>query len=199
MKLPEALAAEVAELTARHGAPAMVVAELPDDRFEPLSMSDRVGEVCMVIRRPGGRLLVFRKTFYPPGVLRLPTGGIRPGEPIAAALLREVAEETSLAVAVVRFLAVVAYRTPATAPGLAPFYSFAFLLDERGGELAVQDLDEQVEAFAELEPADLPALAAQLEGLAPGDDRAIGGSWQSWGRFRAAVHRVVAEQLGAQP
>lgn len=191
--LPAELADEVEKLAARYGAPVRVDAELPDGVFDPLIKQDRIGEVCMVIRRPSGRLLIFRKDMYPPEVLRLPTGGIKPGEPIEAALLREVAEETSLEVAVRRFLAIIAYHTQDT--GRDSFVTFAFLLDELGGTLAVQDPEERVEAFGEAEPAELVALAAVLERLEHRHDRAIGGSWHSWGLFRAVVHRVVCEQL----
>lgn len=197
MELPEELRAEVAELAALHGAPRVVEAVLEDVVFDPLSRRDRVGEVCMVVRRPTGRLLVFRKAFYPQGALRLLTGGIAPGEPIGAALLREVAEETGLTVAVRRFLAAIAYRDPGTPEGAHAFYTFAFLLDELGGELVCSDPGEQVELFAEAAPAELPALADALERLESREDRAIGGDWRSWGRFRAVVHRVVAGELAA--
>jgi ADP-ribose pyrophosphatase YjhB (NUDIX family) len=198
MQLSDSIEAQVAELAARYGSPARVVADLPDGVFDPLTSLDRMGEVCMVIRRPGGRLLTFRKDFYPRGVMRLLTGGVRPGEPIEAGLLREVAEETSLEVAVRRFLAVIAYRAPSTPPGDVAFITFAFLLDELGGELVVQDPDERVEAFGEAGPEELLRQAALLAGLDDTIDREIGGSWRAWGVFRAAVHRVVAEQLLAE-
>ena len=64
----------------------------------------------MVVRRPNGKLITAKKTFYPPGAFRLLTGGVGHGELIAAALLREVAEETGLDVVVRRFLAVIEYQ-----------------------------------------------------------------------------------------
>lgn len=195
MSMPEALATEVAELTARYGPTRFVEAAIPDGLFDPMRMTDRFGEVCMVIRRPGGRLLTARKTFYPAGVFRLLTGGVAHGEPIEAALLREVAEETSLSVAVRRLMAVIAYRAPETPPDRHAFYTFAFLLDELGGELVVQDPNEQVEAFDAVEPAALPAIAASLADLEDRTDRKIGGNWRSWGLFRSVVHTVVAEEL----
>lgn len=195
MYLPEELRAEVAELSARYGPPRLIEAPIDDGMFDPLTSSDRIGEVCMVIRRRSGRLIVFRKDFYPQGVLRLLTGGIAPGEPIGAALLREVAEETGLEVAVRRFLAAIGYRDTARSAGAHAFYTFAFLLDELAGELASNDPGERVELFAEAAPAELPALADALEQVEAREDRAIGGNWRSWGRFRAVVHRVVAEEL----
>lgn len=197
MQLPPGLETEVADLAARFGPTAFVTAALPDGVFDPFTRRDRVGEVCMVIRRPSGRLLTFRKDVYPQGVFRLLTGGINHGESVQAALLREVEEETSLTVALRRLMAVIGYSAPESPAGAFSFYTFAFLLDELSGSLAVQDLDERVEAFRDVEPAELPALASYLEGLDDRVDRAIGGNWRSWGIFRAIVHRVVADQLTA--
>ncbi|MEI7769261.1 MAG: NUDIX hydrolase [Chloroflexales bacterium] len=195
VQLTADLEAQVAELAARYGQPARVLAELADGVFDPLTARDRIGEACMVIRRRSGRLLTFRKDIYPQGVMRLLTGGVRPGERIEEGLLREVAEETSLDVAVRRFLAVIAYRAPQTPPDTYAFLTFAFLLDELGGELVVQDPEERVEVFGEATPAQLYDLAEFLAGLDERADRKIGGSWRAWGAFRAVAHRVVADQL----
>lgn len=196
--LPTHLAAEVATLADRHGPTTFVEAVVDDGMFDPFTKTDRVGEVCMVIRRPGGGLLTLRKEVYPPGVMRLPTGGIGHGEGVEAALLREVLEETSLSVVIRQLLAVVAYRAADAPVGSFGFYTFAFLLDEIGGVLAPQDPDERVEAYGEVAPGDLPELARRLDDLEARHDREIGGSWRSWGRFRAVVHRVVAGRLGAE-
>jgi 8-oxo-dGTP pyrophosphatase MutT (NUDIX family) len=109
MLTPE-IEAEIAMLAPRYGAPRRIIAALSGAPFDPLILNDRIGEVCMVVRRPGGTLLTAIKTFYPPGAYRLMTGGVGHGEPIEAALLREVDEETGLEVAVRRFLAVIEYR-----------------------------------------------------------------------------------------
>jgi ADP-ribose pyrophosphatase YjhB (NUDIX family) len=194
-RLPAELEAQVAELSARYGQPARVLAELPDGVFDPLTKLDRIGEACMVIRRRSGNLLTFRKDIYPQGVMRLLTGGVNPGERIEDGLLREVSEETSLEVAVRRFLAMIVYRTPQTPPDSHAFLTFAFLLDELGGDLTPQDPEERVEAYGETTVAGLYELATYLEGLDDHLDRAIGGSWRAWGIFRAVVHRVVADQL----
>jgi hypothetical protein len=88
--------AQVAELARRFGEPRRVAVELSGAPFDPLFLPDRVGEVCMVLRRRSGRFLTAIKTFYPPGAFRLLTGGIGHGEPIERAQLSDIDEETRL-------------------------------------------------------------------------------------------------------
>ncbi len=181
---------EIEALAARYGAPRRVVADLTDASFDPLIKTDRIGEVCMVVRRRNGRLITAVKTFYPYGAYRLLTGGVAPGEGIEAALLREVDEETGLTVAVRRFLAVIEYRA-ATSAEHGLFATFAFLVDEIGGVLAPQDPGERLGGFREVLPEELPALAEALEQVGDIHSDDIVGRWRSWGIFRAVVHRVV--------
>src|SRR5579884_2066069 len=105
---------ELEQLAQHYGQPLVRTVDLDVKHlFDPLSRGhDRMGEVCMVVRRPKGRLLIMKKTFYPPEGYRLMTGGIHHEEPILDALLRETHEETGLEVSVNRFLAAVAYRVP---------------------------------------------------------------------------------------
>jgi len=215
--LTPALETEIATLAAQYGAPRHVAVELHGEPFDPLILNDRIGEVCMVIRRKNGKLLTAIKTFYPPGAFRLLTGGIAHGESIEAALLREVDEETGLDVIVRRFLAVIEYRlaggeasderrgergsNSSSRPSYA-FVTFAFLLDEVGGTLGVRDPSERIGAFREVAVAELLAVAEELERVTDRFAPEIGGSWGDWGRFRAVVHRVVYEALrdvGAAP
>jgi ADP-ribose pyrophosphatase YjhB (NUDIX family) len=187
---------ELVTLAERYGQPLARSVDLGQTKqFDPINKSDRYGEVCMVVRRKNGRLLTMKKTFYPTGAYRLLTGGINHGEAVFDALLRETHEETGLEVEVKRFLVAAAYITAAT--GDQPvFYSFAFLLDEVGGTLGVIDESERVEAFLEIEPAELPQRAAILEQLdGPRFSSEIDGSWSDWGKFRAAIHQLVWEAL----
>lgn len=182
---------EIGELAAEYGVPHRHTALLPTTDFEPVSMRDRVGEVCMVIRRPNGNLITAIKTTYPPGAHRLLTGGVHPTEPIFTALLREVAEETALDVVVRRFLATVEYQTIDAQP---VFRTSAFLLDEVGGTLRCDDPDEKHAAFYEIGIDELPERAIVLEQtgahfVGQGED------WAAWGQFRAIIHRVVWECL----
>ena len=132
--LPQAIQDELEQLAHAYGQPLVRTIDLANsDLFDPLNRTDRYGEVCMVVRRPSGRLLTMTKTLYPRGVSRLPTGGINHGEPILSALLRETLEETGLQVELRRFLAAVAYHT-GIAREKPVFYTFAFLLDEVCGK-----------------------------------------------------------------
>ena len=90
MELLPSQRAEIAALSRRFGEPLRIDATIHDDFFDPIRRPDRVGEVCMVVRRPNGKLLLSIKTFYPRGAYRLPTGGVDHGEPILDALLREI-------------------------------------------------------------------------------------------------------------
>ena len=174
---------EIAALAARYGKPALVTEHLPTGAFNPLA-SPRTGEVAMVIVRKNGGILLNTKDFYPEGVYRIPTGGGKPGEPVAAALLRETAEETNLDVEVAWFLAVITYHARGRE---APFTTYAFLLREAGGELKVNDPEEGISGWREVPASDLKGVAEQLAGLE--------GEWTGWGAFRSVVHRVVGELM----
>lgn len=168
-------------------------AMLTSGRFAPLGKPDRYGEVCMVIRRRDRTLVTARKEFYPPTAFRLLTGGINHGEAVLDALLRETAEETGLEVQVQRFLAAISYRPEQS--DWPDFHTFAFLVDETGGTFGPTDPDERVAEFRFITSADLPHLAATLEQLGNDYDDEIEGRWSDWGRFRAVIHRAVAETL----
>ncbi len=195
MDLLPAARRELDALAERFGPPLVVDSIIPDSFDDPIRKRDRYGEVCMVVRRPNGKLLLSIKTFYPRGAYRLPTGGIHPGEPVFDALVRETREETGLVTEVRRFLARIAYRA-ADAPGDAPlFHTFAFLLDEIGGTLGAIDTSEQIEDWREVGVAELPRVADFFDDLRTAGTLDIGGDWRAWGKFRAVVHRAVYEAL----
>ncbi len=157
----------------------------------------RTAEVCMVIRRPSGKYLTFRKTFYPPGIFRLLTGGVEEGEEILAALWREAAEETGLNLEIERLLAFVWFYGTDDADGPHRFLSAAFLLREIGGRLAAIDAEERVDAFAEADVDGLREIARQLQALPDEFTRDFEETWQEWGAYRAAVHHAVIDALSA--
>ena len=186
---------EIDTLAARFGPPLVIESPIPDYFDDPIRKPDRYGEVCMVVRRPNGTLLLSIKTFYPRGAYRLPTGGIHRGEPIFDALVRETNEETGLQTEVRRFLARIAYHSVDAPAGAPLFHTFAFLLDETGGTLGALDTSEQIEDWREVEVAELRHVADFLDDLRTPGTLDIGGDWRAWGKFRAVVHRAVADAL----
>jgi len=183
---------ELEGLSLQYGPVLYREAEIFSGFHDPVRKTDRVGEVCMVIRRPSGKLLLSIKSVYPRGAYRLPTGGVGIGESVFAALFRETQEETGLSVRLRRFLAFLTYHVAEEREPV--FHTFAFLLDETGGTLGVQDPKELIEEYIEIAPSELPQVADRLESL-PESDRGMVGSWRDWGKFRAIVHRTVHEAL----
>ncbi len=193
--LPQSVQDEIEQLAERYGQPIARTVDLSTtELFDPLSKKDRYGEVCMVVRRPNGRLLTMTKTYYPERSYRLLTGGINHGESILAALLRETQEETGLQVEVKQFLAIAAYRIPHLSENPL-FYTFALLLDELGGTLTTIDEDEHVDSFLEVTPAELPSLADKLDQLGEQFSAEYSTDWATWGQFRAVIHYLVYEAL----
>lgn len=190
---------ELAALARRYGEPVAGVNRDPDAAayLRTIKTQRRPGEVCMVVRRPSGALVIARKDFYPPGSYRLLTGGVHRGESILSALLRETEEETSLSVQVRRFLAVERYQPP-DAPAPVDYATFAFLLDEVGGLLKANDPHERLEDFREIAPAALLEIADQLDSLEGEPSDALEASYRAWGRFRAPTHRLVWQALSAE-
>jgi 8-oxo-dGTP pyrophosphatase MutT (NUDIX family) len=191
--LTTAMRAEMDGLAGRLGAPIVRDVPLDDIAFDPVGNPSRFAEVCMVVRRPSGNVLLSIKTFYPRGAYRLPTGGIDRDEPIIDAVLRETLEETGLTVLVRRFLAALTYREGEDGPPV--FHTFAFLLDDPSGAPVIPlDEHEQLESYREVPVSELPRVAERLDRIAP--DAAAGiPNWDAWGRFRAHAHRVVHEAL----
>jgi len=190
MELTPEWRAEIPQLIRDLGRPTHVSEHIDDSFDDPIHKPDRTGEVCMVVRRPNGKLLLAIKTFYPEGAYRLPTGGIHHGESIRDAAVREAYEETGLELGLVRFLTHVIYLAPKPV-----FHTFAFLFEERGGTLGAIDATEEIADWREVDVAELPAVAENLASLTTAGARDIGGSWGAWGKFRAVVHRAVHDVL----
>jgi ADP-ribose pyrophosphatase YjhB (NUDIX family) len=168
-------------LRKRYGKFPLVEAVLADGDFAPMrGGGGRRSEVAMAIRRPSGGILVQTKVFYPPGTFRLPTGGIKDGEDVEHALLREVHEESNLDVEIERLVAVIDHSA---SEGKIPFRSYMFLLREIGGTLKVNDPDEQISGWDERDLAGLEQAARAL--------RDLDGTWRRWGQFRAVALEVL--------
>ena len=150
----------------------------------------RASEVVMVIPRPGGRILVNTKRFYPAGVFRLLTGGIKLGEDPEKAFLREVKEETGLSAEVDRYLGRIDYDF-IYGDERQNFASHVFLAKPTTGEFKPEDDKEEITEFRGVTLMELEEIACKLESLGE-----IAPEWASWGKFRAIAHRFVLEKTG---
>lgn len=180
----------VAEAERLYGRPEVRDYELAEcgdlDRFWEM-WRNRLGEVVLVIRRPDGRVILQSKDFYPPGTYRLPTGGTQAGEDLLAAVRRELVEETGLTdVRITHFLGVLRYHFRRCHQPMTRV-SYVFVLEAGPGAMRPQDQTERISDFREVPVAELEAIAGHLEHMQ--------GEWAVWGRFRAIVHRFVAEKL----
>jgi ADP-ribose pyrophosphatase YjhB (NUDIX family) len=167
-------------LRKRYGKFPLIEATLANGDFAPVRGGGRRSEVAMAIRRPTGGILLQTKAFYPAGTYRLPTGGIKDGEDVEHALLREVHEESNLDVEIERLVAVIDHSV---LDAKAPFRSYMFLLRETGGTLKVNDPDEQISGWDERDMAGLERAARDL--------RNLDGTWRRWGMFRAVALEVL--------
>jgi len=148
----------------------------------------RSAEVVLALCRPGGRVVLHTKAFYPAGAYRLLTGGVQPGGDLLEAVRREAREETGLDVTIERFLGIIHHRFT-HGQSIAPLDSYVFSVDGPGGALRPEDVGERISGYREVPVADLPGVARHLQALPAG--------WLGWGRFRAVPHLLVYEALAA--
>ncbi len=170
-------------VSAKYGEPRQLVCRLPALDFPPVSRRAH-GEVCMAIMRPNGRFLLQTKASYPNSVMRLPSGGIRPGEDIEKALLREIWEETNLSVSVESFVARIRYES---ARESSSFETYLLFVRELSGPLRSNDPSEKITSWVEALPEELGAYADELRNITP--------RWSKWGMFRATALDALADHL----
>jgi 8-oxo-dGTP diphosphatase len=127
-------------------------------------MADGVRIRCVgaIVRDSGGRLLLIQRGHEPGrGLWSLPGGRVEPGETDEQALIREVAEETGLAVAAGPLAGSVARA----APGGAVFDIFDFAATVTGGSLAAGDDAADARWVSPEELGRLPVTEGLVEAL----------------------------------
>jgi 8-oxo-dGTP diphosphatase len=145
-----------------------------------------------VLRDPAGRVLLTQRPPDRdwPGRWEFPGGKVEPGEPVQAALARELAEELGIAIGATRPLIRVPWRQPQRRLLLDVHEVAGFDGQPHGREgQALQWCDAARLAQAAMPPADLPVRAALLQPALyaitpePGDDDAA---------FLGAIDRLLA-------
>lgn len=151
-------------------------------------LNDRRGEVVFGMLRggPRGPVIVTRMADYPPGVLRVPSGGIDHGEAVIDALYREVAEELGLDFTILAYAGKVEFVFAAGGESIC-FPSYCFLLAEAGTEPGVPlaaAVDDEIESWQGASPAELDECVRRLD--------ALDGHWADWGEYRARTTALIA-------
>jgi len=125
-------------------------------------MEDRIPCAGGVVLDAEGRLLLVRRGRPPAvGSWTVPGGRCEPGEEPAAACVREVAEETGLAVRVSAWVG----RVERDAPGGGTYVIDDFACQLIGGTLRAGDDATDARWFARTELAGLPLVPGLLEAL----------------------------------
>ena len=169
--------------------PPHYTAPIDDAIVTRITRDGRIGEVCMMLRRPAGHIWCAAKAYYPAHIARLLTGGIQPDEDPLAALYREIAEETGLQPHNHQLIFTITYH------GVKPFITYAYLCDVSDDEPQSYDPAEQIHHFEGLTATQLHQRAAELRALPAISHPDIGGTWQAWGEFRAHCHEYLGAYL----
>jgi 8-oxo-dGTP pyrophosphatase MutT (NUDIX family) len=184
---------EIAALASRYGDPVRRSFQLPADGRLTLYgnrlNSDRRAEVVFAIQDADGRIWLQAKPNYPQHTVRLPSGGIHWDEAVEAALHREVAEETGLAVQIKRFVGVIEYSFQYPehyTECCVPFASHIFHVF-CGQHVPSLSSDGETLAWHAVLPSQLLQVAADLRNLL--------GERRAWGQWRALVHELVYDIL----
>ena len=98
----------ISDWESRFGIPALFesVHEITERDYDMIRASQKFGrqhDITFCIFNET-QLVVIAKPFFPPGAFRIPSGGLRPGEPLEAGFAREAMEETGLAVTPHRYV-----------------------------------------------------------------------------------------------
>ena len=180
---------EVSELAWRYGAPLRRTFNVQADEYirsyRWRNDSDRRAEVVFAIQDPTGRIWLHAKAHYPSHIFRLPSGGIGWQETVKQALLREVEEETGMAVDIKRFMGLIEYRFHHN-NSTVKFASYIFHLI-CGSCMPVIREEENISQFRALLPCQLSQITVDMRNML--------GDRRGWGQWRALAHDLVYDVM----
>ena len=177
--------AVLAPLRERYGEPLAVAweGEVSEREHAMATYNPRRRHDVTLFILAGERLALIRKPHFEQGVWRPPGGGIKPGEPFEAGIVREALEETGLEVEVERYL-VAAEALFLHGAAEVPWRTHVFLARALTDELEPRDTEE----IAGARWGTLDELAGPLRERLLDTGRAL------W-RYRVALHDAALEAM----
>jgi len=170
-----------------------IVIKYKDDGFYNKMKSgvenNRRGEVVFCVIRPQRKIIAITCKEYPEGIYRIPSGGIDGNEDIITAVYRESREELGLDVCIKDFAGVLKIKFEYGEESFM-FYSYIFILEETGGRLLEDALDDEISKVMEINADNPGEFEEMLDKL-----KNIQGKWRNWGRFRYYSSKAVMDYL----
>jgi len=135
----------ISRMEAAYGIPsrASFAFDVSEEEYNRIRGSQKHGrnhDATFYIRK-GDKLAVIAKPFYPPGLYRAPSGGLKPGESFIDGINREIAEEVGCEIRLDRFILRTAV-TFASGSNSIDWRSFVFTADYVRGEFQFTDHEE---------------------------------------------------------
>ncbi len=177
----------VQELVLEYGEPTIERWDVPltEDEFRNVErhrQRRRAHDVSLLILNAGDAAVI-RKSGYPDGAYRIPSGGVHPEESFVDGALREAYEETGLSVGIEDYLLQV-HASFTFGGDRAQWTTHVMLARPLGGGVEIQPHDhEEIEAARWMDFNDLVDRVSPLL-----EDSGLGGL-----RYRARIHRRLSE------
>lgn len=120
----------------------------------------RAHDITLYIKKDNGYIFI-AKPFYPPGLFRAPSGGVKPGENYAEGACREALEETGVDIKLVKYILRINVRFE-NGPDLIDWTSHIFLADYIRGTIDPRDKREIKEARL-IYPHQIPGFIEKMK------------------------------------
>jgi 8-oxo-dGTP pyrophosphatase MutT (NUDIX family) len=151
------------------------------DRIHASQKDDRNHDVTLYINKDD-RVVVIAKPFYPPGLYRAPSGGLKPGENFLDGIAREVSEEAGISIDLRQFVLKTSVSFVCENKSIE-WRSFVFTADYAEGDFSYTDHDEisevRLAAWSEFEKFGRIMRQSDIGGL----------------HYRAMLHETIASLL----